>query len=68
MPRKGKKDALSQVSYQETRNRVGQPEVLQRATLLGVLKECGDGYSIKYFPLSWKIFRSSFQSILFCWS
>ena len=68
MPRKGKRDALSQVSYQETRNRVGQPEVLQRATLPGVLKECGDGYSIKYFPLSWKKFRSSFQSILFCWS
>jgi hypothetical protein len=42
--------------------------VLQPVTLPGVLKECGDGYSIKYFPLSWKKFRSSCLSILFCWS
>ena len=68
MPRNGKTDVLSQVSYPEKGKKGGQPGVLQPATLPGVLKECGDGYSIKYFPLSWKKFRSSYLSILFCWS
>ncbi len=66
MPRKGKTDVLSQVSYPEKGKKGGQPGVLQPAAPQGVLKECGDGYSINNFPLSWKKFRSSFQSILFC--